>query len=226
MTSTTNRSAPGSQRKISAIQFHDSLIADKGVHDASGFSRRSRTARFDVIQRCLKQFDVRLLLDYGCNDGELFEFLAKKMCPTYVGIDINPKFTRWAKERFREYCSAGSCRFMSGNILEDSVFQKLSRLKPDVIVASGVMSYAGDAQHYPELLFRLFQCAKQGVIVNVLAADVPKHLLVRTKGMVRWQPARIIKLVQACGCESWELIRSYLHNDMTVVMRKKWTHFT
>lgn len=159
------------------------------------------------------------VLDYGANDGELYKTLQGAF--VYTGMDINPKLVRAAQERWR----GAGIKFMVGNILEDATFTKIIRLKPDVIVASGVLSYAGDAQAYPELLYRLFDAAQQGVIFNVLSADVPKKLIVPTKGMIRWQPAKLLRLVQACGCNSWELIRSYLHNDITVVMRKNWTHF-
>lgn len=221
MTSATKTSAPVSPRLVSATDFHDALIAEKGVHEASGFSAQSRHTRFSVIARCLSQFSDPdlLVLDYGCNDGELYTVL--KGSVRYTGMDINPKLVAWARERWREH----GVRFMVGNALEDGSFDRLCRLKPDVIVASGVLSYSGDAYAYPELLSRLFTAAKQGVIFNVLSADIPKHLIVPTKGMIRWQPAKLLRLVQACGCNSWEMIRSYLHNDITVVMRHKWTHY-
>jgi ubiquinone/menaquinone biosynthesis C-methylase UbiE len=223
-TSTTKTSATGSRRKISAFDFHEALIKEKGVRAASGFSARSRQVRFDVIHRLLVAFDLFSeggikLLDYGCNDGELYKTL--KGSVEYVGMDINRKLIKWARERWRET----GAKFMVGNALEDTTFDKIIRLKPDVIVASGVLSYSGDAHNYPELLDRLFTAAKRGVIFNVLSIDVPKNLIVPTQGMIRWQPAKLLRLIQACGCNSWELIRSYLHNDITVVMRKNWTHY-
>lgn len=200
------------------------MIAENGVENASGFSKQSRTVRFGIIQRCLREFtglDTKLL-DYGCNDGELaFQLSINPHRWTYTGIDINPKVIKWARKRF----SHESLKFMVGNILVDETFAKLQRMKPDVVVASGVLSYAGDAHAYHELLYRLFTIAQKGVIFSVLSADCPKKLCVPTKGMIRWQPAQLLRLVQACGCNSWEMLRSYLHNDITVVMRKKWTHY-
>jgi predicted TPR repeat methyltransferase len=180
-----------------------------------------------VIRRCLEEFpDPRLkLLDYGCYDGKLFECLKTGLGPQYIGVDINAAFIALARKRWKDYCKGGRTKFILGNVLTDETFSRMLSLKPDVVVASGVMSYAGDAPHYPELLDRLFACAQQAVIFNVLSADTPKNLAVRTKGIIRWQPEKLLKLVRACGCNSWELIRSYLHNDITVVMRKKWTHF-
>lgn len=204
------------------------MIAEKGAHAASGFSQRSRHVRFELVERCLRQFSSPdlLVVDYGCNDGELYSVLkqvspAKPRTCAYIGMDINPKLVKWARERWREQ----GIKFMVGNVLEDAAWDRLQKLKADVIVASGVLSYSGDAHAYPELLYRLFTSAKQGVIFNVLSADIPKEMVVPTKGMIRWKPAKLLRLIQACGCNSWELIRSYLHNDITVVMRRDWSHF-
>lgn len=178
-----------------------------------------------MIERCLLQFpDPDLtVLDYGCNDGELFARL-KGSLSRYTGVDIHPEFIKWAKERWKDR-DHGRTRFRVGNILEEATFDWMLRHKADVIVASGVMSYRGDAGRYPELLYRLFAACKEGVIFNVLNADAPKHLVVRQPHLVRWKPERVLALVRACGCKSWEVLNSYLHNDMTVVMRHKWTHF-
>lgn len=194
------------------------------MENASGFSVRSRKARFTIIVRCLETFTPGIkLLDYGCYDAALSHQLSTNV-KRYIGVDENPKFVKLA----RVNCN-GPGYFICGNILEDAVFDRISTLKPDVIVASGVMSYRGDAAHYPELLSRLFTAARHGVIFNVLAADIPqasKRLVMHRPGIIRWKPEMVIRLVRACGCNSWEIIRSYLHNDMTVVMRKQWTHFT
>lgn len=175
-----------------------------------------------MILRCLEQFtDPGLkLLDYGCCDAQLSHRLSTNV-GRYIGVDVNPRFIKLA----RQHCN-GPGQFICGNILEDATADRIARLKPDVIVASGVMSYRGDAQDYPELVYRLFTCARQGLIFNVLMADAPKQFIVPQKSLVRWKPEQLLKLIRGCGCNSWEMIRSYLHNDMTVVMRKKWTHFT
>lgn len=183
--------------------------------------------RFSVVERCLNEFtDPGLrVLDYGCNDGQLYEVIGTSI-GDYVGVDLNPRFIALARKRWKDQCKQRRVRFILGNVLVDETFSRLCSLKPGVIVASGVLSYSGDAHAYPELLYRLFTAAQEGVIFSVLSADCPKKLCVPTKGMIRWQPAKLLRLVQACGCNSWEMIRSYLHNDITVVMRKHWTHFT
>lgn len=215
------------------LSFHDRLVDERGIGDASGFSSNSRCIRFGVILRCLKQFGLghpdmkRIrLLDYGCYDGELFEFLNHiDSRVDYVGVDINQKFIEWAKECRKHRVDGAQPRFMVGDVLMDETLDKLRRLKPDVIVASGVLCYKCNAQRYPEMLWRLFDCATKGMIFNALAADTPITKMPLDRAILRWKPEELLKLVKACGCKSWEVIRSYLHNDMTVVMRKHWTHF-
>lgn len=180
-----------------------------------------------MIDRCLKEFpDPQLkLLDYGCYDGELFSVLKTGLGPQYIGVDVNPTFIAFARKRWKDYCKGGRTKFILGDVRTEETFSRIGSLKPDVIVASGVLCYTEGSESYPELISRLFTCARQALIFNVLSADTPKNLAVRTKGIIRWQPEKLLRLVRACGCYSWELIHSYLHNDITVVMRKKWTHF-
>jgi hypothetical protein len=208
--------------KASALNFHNGLIKSHGVEAASGFSDRGRWARFEVVRRCLNEFpDPRLkLLDYGCYDGELFAFLKTGLGPHYVGVDVNPTFIAHARKRWKDYCKGGRTKFILGDVRTEETFSRIASLKPDVIVASGVLCYTEGADSYPELVSRLFTCAKQALIFNVLVNTRPKN-----KAIYVWNKGRVVRLIEACGCRSWEIIRSYLHNDMTVVMRKKLTHY-
>ena len=84
------------------------------------------------------------------------------------------------------------------------------RWKPDVVVASGILCYRGDKQDFPELVYRLFGCARQGLVFNVLDAAVPPKQRVNTPGIYRWKRSRLLSLIDACGCTAYELIHSYL----------------
>lgn len=175
--------------------------------------------------RCLQQFpDPELrVLDYGCAVGDLYERLRDSIAlKNYWGVDINPAFIARAKEML---WGGPAPRFTRENALEEASWAKLIRWKPDVVVASGVLCYRGDKKHFAELVYRLFGCARQGLVFNVLDAAVPPKHKVNTPGIYRWKRSRVLALVDACGCNSYELIHSYLHNDMTVVMRKQLTHF-
>jgi SAM-dependent methyltransferase len=214
-----------SPRKDSALGFHNALIEAEGVNHASGWSEHGQNARFEIIVRCLREFpdpDLRVL-DYGCGTGDLYERLRGSISlKNYWGVDINPAFIARAKEML---WGGPPPRFTCENVLEEASWAKMIRWKPDVVVASGVLCYRGDKQDFAELVYRLFGCASQGLVFNVLDAAVPPKNRVNTPGIYRWKRSRVLALIDACGCNSYELIHSYLHNDMTALMRKKLTHF-
>ena len=222
MTSTT---------KISALDFHDKLIEKKGIKDASGFSAQGRATRFEIIIKCLSDFpDPHLILmDYGCNDGELLTSLTN-LAPVgrYIGVDVNPKFIAYAKNKWASRANIAS--FWVGNALVDTDHSRITQQTPDIVVASGTMCYQGQEETYPELIRRLYESAKQGLIFNVIAAEVPKmlmntRLVKQSEELYRWKAADLLHAVQKTGCAAWDIRHGYLHNDITVVMRKRWTHF-
>jgi len=187
-----------------------------GVDKATGFSDHGRTARAKIIVGLLAQFtDDLKLVDYGCNDGQLFERLG--ISCNYTGIDINAAFIRLAKKRY-----AGTpAKFKIGDVLTEETNDWLLHHKPNVVVASGVLCYRAGVRSYPELVHRLYTCATDALIFNVLVNTRPKDRAVHV-----WSKHRVLALIEACGCRSWQIIRSYLPNDMTVVMRKQFTHGT
>lgn len=210
--------------KNSALDFHNKLIKENGIENASGFSNHSRTVRFKVIQQCLEKIpdypNIRLL-DYGCYDGALFDTLQRK--PSYLGVDINPKFVRYARKTWRDHIEGGRVQIVAGTLFEPRVENTVVNFAPHVTVASGVFCLRGEASNFVELIQGLYAVSANVFIFNALTDDVPEKIK-PTKGIVRWKYSDILQVLAACQCRSWEIIRSYLPNDMTIVMRKKWTH--
>lgn len=157
------------------------------------------------------------MLDYGCNTGGLLDYLGNTL-GAYWGVDINPAFIRRAKGKLWGDMPYKP-KFTCGNVLVDSDYDRINRFKPDVIVASGILCYTGEAHRYPELVSRLFALSRQAFIFNALVNTRPKD-----RSIYVWNKGRVLRLVEACECRSWEVIQSYLWNDVTVVMRKKLTH--
>lgn len=209
----------------SPIEFHNTLIAKNGIEAASGFSQQSRKVRFKIIARCLERFNQFKpgfkLLDYGCNDGVLLDFVHKEK---YTGMDINPKFVAWAKKRWKSYVEVGTATFKVGDIMDDKVYKAVWHLAPDVIVASGILCYKENAFTYPVLVKRLFECARQGVILSLLVATTRKRIT--NDNIFRWTPEAVLKLLRHCNCPSWEVIYSYMPHDAMIVMRKSFTDLT
>ena len=214
-TSRSKNSATGLPPKGSALDFHNRLIAKNGVEDATGFSDHGRRARTQIIRGLLEQFgDPALkIVDYGCNDGQFYDQVAGTAA--YTGIDINPAFIKLAKKRY----AATLAKFKLGNALTEETNDWLLRHKPNVVIASGVLCYTASAYSYPELVSRLYTCATEALIFNVLVNTRPKD-----RAVYVWSKHKVLALIEACGCQSWQIIRSYLSNDMTVVMRKQLTH--
>lgn len=154
------------------------------------------------------------VVDYGCNDGDLLNLPIFDACGfAYTGIDINAAFIKLAKQRHP------TGKFMVGNALTDETNDWLLRHRPGVIVASGVLCYKAGAASYPELVYRLFNAVTEALIFNVLVNTKPVDKAVHV-----WTKHKVLALIDACGCHSWEIKRGYLSNDMTVVMRTKFTH--
>jgi len=162
----------------------------------------------------LVQFDTKLkIVDYGCNDGQFFDQL-DTTC-NYTGIDINLAFIKLAKKRY-----AGTrAKFKVGDALTEETNDWLLRHRPNVVIASGVLCYRAGVRSYPELVHRLYNCATDALIFNVLVNTRPKDRAVHV-----WNKRTVLSLIEACGCRSWQLIHNYLWNDMTVVMHKKLSH--
>lgn len=156
------------------------------------------------------------VVDYGCNDGDLVtRTVFSRHDINYTGVDINAAFIKLAKHRHINR----SARFMQGNALTEETNDWLQRYRPDVIVASGVLCYKSGAKSYPELVYRLYSAAKEALIFNVLVDTKPKD-----KAIYVWSKQKVLAMIEACGCRSWDIKRSYLTNDMTIVMRKRLTH--
>lgn len=172
--------------------------------------------RTRVIASLLEQFSDPALkiVDYGCNDGAFYDQVAGTA--EYTGIDINPAFIKLAKKRY----AATLAKFKVGDALTEETNDWLLRHKPNVVIASGVLCYRAGAPSYPELVLRLYTCATEALIFNVLVNTKPKD-----RAAYVWSKHRVLTLIEACGCRSWQIIRSYLHNDLTVVMRKQWTDY-
>lgn len=127
-------------------------------------SEVSQLSRFKEIQRILSSYRFRDILDIGCNDAELYNFLRK--CFTqdilYTGIDV-----------FGCPLKNASHRFPNLTLYQGNFFDPNMKLPPnDIVVCSGVLSsYSINKISSNELDFflkRVFGLSKIIAIVNCL----------------------------------------------------------
>jgi hypothetical protein len=215
------------------LEFHNKIADECGLGLASGFSEQGRRLRFDIIRRYLEQipaFPRLKIVDYGCCDCKFFSLLndrkgvimlGLKDQPTVLGIDVNPRFTRYARRIWQDSVRAGHLQLQTGTIFDKKVQKAIERFEPDVICASGVFCLRSQASDFKDMIRLLFDFSEL-FIFNVLTADNPKPK--KTEGIVRWKASEVLKTMDYCDCHAWEINRAYAHNDMTVVMRQHWTH--
>lgn len=214
----------------SIISFHDHLIEQNGVWSATGFSGRGQHARFRVLHRvlleeCERYPDLQLsVLDYGCAVGDFYGYLTAhdtgyRTC--YTGIDLNPKFIEAARERFK----GRAARWSTGNILEHGTLTDLHAIRPDVIVASGVLCLDVAKSTFDILLQRLYSVASRTLVVNMLVQPPHGYPTKDSTELVRWTVQDALRQISLLSCNAWSILHGYLHNDMTLVLRKEFSSF-
>jgi hypothetical protein len=139
-----------------------------------------------------------------------------------MGVDINPKFIAFAKRRWSEDVKQGHIRLKVGTALEARTQAAIALFKPTAIVASGVFCLKGEKSSFRELIRNLYQLSGEMFVFNVLTVDGNDRPL-NDAALVPWKFLDLLKVIAYCRCTSWEIIRSYTNNDITVVMRKHWT---
>lgn len=203
----------------SAVAFYDQLIKDEGIENAHGWSVNGQTARFRVLLDCIEQAKLRetKVLDYGCGAGDFFQYLHSGDTPRYLGVDVNKRFTSHARARWGSYhCT----KFVTGTVLEGKVQRAIQRFKPTITVASGVFCLRKDASLFKDTI-RCLYVLSDIFVFNVLThVGNPKRV---PRDLVAWKIEDIMTVLRYSGCSSWQLIRDYLNNDVTVVMKKGWS---
>lgn len=197
--------------KNSALDLHNKLIDEHGVDNATGFSKRSQTLRFDAITRCAGFDDdwPGSLLDYGCATGDFYAYLQEVCAPVdYVGMDINEQMLTRLSERFP------GVKTVHGDILAGPF---LATPSFGFVVASGVFSYADRQPFHRQMLGRLYAAASRSLVVNFLRVHEPKEHQVPH---CFYEPADAQIMAERLGCRSFVILADYLPNDFTVAFYK------
>jgi len=119
------------------------------------------------------------LLDVGCGQGDLFEFIETRgLDLIYTGLDLCPTMVGYAKARFPD----GT--FQVQDLLE---YDK----EHDYVIAASVMNLAvPDQKKYAQdVIRRMFQVARRGVAFNMLSDAYRDYE--RQKGLYYYDPAEV-----------------------------------
>lgn len=196
--------------RATILHYHRHRIAEFGAGTrALGWrGEESQRRRFDVIAAAAG-FHGATVLDVGCGRGDLKAYLDERFQGVrYLGVDQMPEFIEEARQRFAQ-CprTALYCADFSTAQLPVS----------DVVVASGALGYRCAEPDFHFHMIRRMWAACAGVLVfNCLdAASFAAHPL-----LVGRDAGEVMALCRALAPEA-ELVRGYLDDDFTVVMRRR-----
>jgi trans-aconitate methyltransferase len=168
----------------------------------------SQRCRFEVIAGVADYRDSTVL-DVGCGTGDLRAFLDTRFTGVrYLGIDQMPEFIASARQLYADHPDT---QFVLGT------FDTLTLPKADHVVASGALGYRSADPHFVyNAIARLYAAAQRAFVFNVLDADhFPDHPL-----LVGRDVAEIEGFCRRLAPQV-EVIRGYVVDDATVVMRRQ-----
>ena len=196
--------------KATIIHYHRHRIGegDGGSVAALGYrGAESQTKRFEALAT-VGDISGRSVLDVGCGHGDLKGFLDTRFHGfDYVGID---QMTEFVMEARRRYGQRPSCYFCIAD------FTDAELPHADYVFASGVLGYrCADENFAFDMIVKMYLAANKALAFNMLdAARFPQHPLLVGHDME--------KVAAFCRRLSpgVEVIRAYLEDDFTVVLRK------
>ena len=149
--------------KIYIQKFHESKIEKYGSGNAQSlgwFSKESQLKKFDILTE-IGDLNNSSVLDIGCGNGDLCDYLNKKYTGVnYTGIDFIKNFLDNAIEQNKQHANTKFYRgdFMSGELPT-----------ADYIFACGSLNYKNsDPDFVFKAIVRLYQYCKIGFGFNLL----------------------------------------------------------
>jgi trans-aconitate methyltransferase len=168
---------------------------------------RSMAIRFRELVKDVP-VEGKSIMDAGCGLGDLLPFLyAKSINFRYTGIDKKPEFIKIAKERYEGH------EFKVG----DPLNHRLGLY--DVVISSGVMN--GNVENWlkkrQKMIANLFDQTGEVLAFNMAGGHNP----IPHDSLIAY--ANADEIVDFCRTltKHVKLNTGYLHNDFTIMMRKK-----
>ena len=187
------------------IKYHKDLLKLYSINDviSMGWADNSQLIRFEILSE-IDDLNNKSVLDVGCGNALLFDFLKKKY-PNfrYTGLDLMDEFLEYAISRL----NSDEVKFLKGNFMSDS----LPLL--DYYVASGTLNYKNNNPlHVFQSISHLFKSARLGFGFNLLSiAPKNQNIVVAFNKEMIFEFCKM--LTPKCSIRD-----GYLENDYTIFM--------
>jgi len=154
----------------------------------SGTGSFNRLAEFkaEVINRFVRERDIRTVIEFGCGDGNQ---LALGEYPTYIGVDVAPEAIALCRARFR---GDETKRFYLTSSLR-------AKSKCDLALSLDVIYHLIEHDTFEKYMTTLFDASSQYVIIYSSNKDAPgsaSHVRHRAFGVWIAEHRRDWKLIE------------------------------
>jgi SAM-dependent methyltransferase len=202
-------------KKLETIRTYYESKMGKGLPDYGVLgweSQEAQNLRFEILFSAV-EIDGKSLLDVGCGMGNLLQFLeGKKISVTYTGTDILESMIEQAKQK-----NPGAV-FHHADIFKNNIFKNGSF---DIVYASGIfnINLGNNFEFLEKALRQLLDLAGEAVVFNLLHCESRD----REDGYSYFHPDEIRRMIKGMPDKvgRLDIIEDYLHNDFTVVCRKR-----
>jgi SAM-dependent methyltransferase len=201
----------GSRLKRIREHYGPRIAPQRPSYDVLDWSSpASQQARFRVL---LQNVDLRekSLLDVGCGLGDLYAMLQQSPAGVeYTGVDIIPQMVQEARRRHPQG------RFLCADIFQANPFGEEAF---DVVFCSGTLNLnlGNNLAFLPTAIACFLESSRDYAVFNLL------HTRAAAAGddcYFHYDPRFVARVLKPLPCEI-RMIDDYLHNDFTVLCRKK-----
>ncbi|MCL2700631.1 MAG: class I SAM-dependent methyltransferase [Phycisphaerae bacterium] len=210
---------PHSHRHRIRRHYEPRIEAGRANYDILDWaSPQSQRARFEVLARHV-DLAGRSLLDIGCGLGDLLGFLRdRRIDMRYTGVDILDKMVAAARDRHPDGLFIHADIFSQDDQPHQPHQPIFEANSFDVTFCSGAfnLNLDNNAQFLPHAVAEMVRLARHAAVFNLL------HHRARQgdETYFYYEPENIPSLVAGLDV-TVQIFDDYLHNDFTVICRKK-----
>jgi SAM-dependent methyltransferase len=193
--------------RANVIGFHRRRLGGTLLHALGWRSEASQQLRFETLC-AIGDLNHSTVLDLGCGYGDLRAFLGSRYADfVYLGLEQMTEFVDEAQNR---YSHLPNTHFLQVDFL-NVVFPKV-----DYALASGAFGYRSSNSLYPfDVISELWGAVSKGLAFNMLDASVFQE-----NDILAGRDVEDVMSFCRCLDPNAELVRGYLPDDFTVLMRR------